>query len=173
MGVLAIAAHLFILYFGTRADITPPVALAAYAGAGIAKSNPMKTGVTAFQLGLAGYIIPFMFVFNIGLVLHGTPLNIVLAIFVAMVGIMSLASAVQNCLFIRTNPLERLLLFVVPIVCVFPIGMKTLIILPLLGGILASQWLRRRRLSGRDSLKRVSIEKIRECCSQRTGTECS
>lgn len=154
MGVLAIAAHLFILYFGTRADITPPVALAAYAGAAIAKSNPMKTGVTAFRLGLAGYIIPFMFVFNTGLVLHGTPLNIVLAIFVAVVGIMCLASAVQGCLFIRTNLLERLLLFVIPIVSCFPIGMVTLIILPLLGVVIASQWHRRRRLSRAETLSR-------------------
>ena len=152
MGVLAIAAHLFILYFGTRADITPPVALAAYAGAGIAKSNPMKTGVTAFQLGLAGYIIPFMFVFNTGLILKGSPLDIVLAIFVAIVSIMSLASAVQGCLFIRTNLLERLLLFVIPIVGIFPIGMPTLIILPLSGGVLASQWLRRSRLSQAETL---------------------
>ena len=64
MGVLPMAAHLFILYFGTRADITPPVALAAYAAAGIARSDPWKTGVAAFQLGIAGFIVPFMFVYG-------------------------------------------------------------------------------------------------------------
>ena len=147
MGVLPIAAHLFILYFGTRADITPPVALAAYAGAGIARSDPMKTGVTAFLLGLAGYVIPFMFVYNTGLVLHGTPFNIILAIFVAIVGIMCLASAVQGCLLTRTKPLERLLLFVIPVICCFPVGLITLSLIPLLGVVLAPQWLRRRKLS--------------------------
>ncbi len=146
MGVIAIAAHLFILYFGTRADVTPPVALAAYAGAGIAKSNPMKTGVTAFLLGLAGYIIPFMFIFNNGLILKGSPLDIVLSIFVAAIGVICLASAVQNYLFIRLTIFERILLFAVPIISCFPIGIKTLIILPLLGIVLTSQWLRRRAL---------------------------
>lgn len=152
LGVSAIAAHLFILYWGTRADITPPVALAAYAGAGIARSNPMRTGITAFQLGLAGYIIPFMFVFNTGLLLKGSPFSIVLAVLVALVGVTCLAAAVQNYLLIRTTLLERLLLFTIPVICCFPIGMKTLVILPLLGVVLTSQKLRQRKGSSKASL---------------------
>lgn len=144
MGVLPIAAHLFVLYFGTRADITPPVALAAYAAAGIARSNPMKTGVTAFLLGLAGYIIPYMFVFNPGIVLQGSLLDILPSVLVAIIAVICLASAVQNCLIIKSNPLERLLLFVIPVICCFPMGMVTLSIIPLLGIVLTSQWLRRR-----------------------------
>lgn len=144
LGILAIAAHLFILYWGTRADITPPVCVAAYAAAGIAKANPMKTGISAFRLGLAGYIIPFMFVFNTGLLLKGSPGDIVLAILVAIVGVTSLASAVQNHLFIQTTMFERILLFAIPLISITPIGMQTLVILPLLGVVLISQKNRQR-----------------------------
>lgn len=145
LGVLAISAHLFILYWGTRADITPPVALAAYAGAGIAKANPMKTGITAFKLGLAGYIIPFMFVFNIGLLLKGSPFSITLTVLISLIGVACLAAAVQNYLLIRTTLLERLLLFAIPAICCFPIGMKTLLIIPLSGVILTSQKFRQKK----------------------------
>ena len=64
MGVLPIAGHLFILYFGVISNITPPFALAAYAGAGIARSDPFRTGFLAFRLGVPGFILPFMFVYS-------------------------------------------------------------------------------------------------------------
>ncbi|HIU17792.1 MAG TPA: TRAP transporter permease [Candidatus Avidesulfovibrio excrementigallinarum] len=64
LGVPPIAAYMFVFYFGIAADLTPPVALAAYAGAGIAGSDPMKTGGTAFKLALAGLLIPYIYVFN-------------------------------------------------------------------------------------------------------------
>ena len=62
MGVPAIAAHFFVFYYGIVADITPPVALAAYAGAAIAKGKPMKTGVTATRLAIGAFIIPFVII---------------------------------------------------------------------------------------------------------------
>ncbi len=64
LGVPPMAAYMFVFYFGIAADLTPPVALAAYAGAGIAGSDPMKTGVTAFKLALAGFIVPYVYVYN-------------------------------------------------------------------------------------------------------------
>ena len=64
MGFPLVAAHFFVFYFGIVADITPPVALAAYAGAAIAKSNPMKTGVTATKLAIAAFIVPYIFAYN-------------------------------------------------------------------------------------------------------------
>ena len=64
LGFPDVAAHFFVFYFGIVADITPPVALAAYAGAAIAKSNPMKTGVTATKLAIAAFIVPYIFAFN-------------------------------------------------------------------------------------------------------------
>ncbi len=71
LGVAPMAAYMFVLYFGIAADLSPPVALAAYAGAGIAGSDPMKTGGTAIKLALAGFLVPYIYVFNPMLVLVG------------------------------------------------------------------------------------------------------
>jgi len=126
MGVVPIAAHLFIFYFGTRADITPPVALAAYAGAGIAGSSPMRTGVTAFQLGIAGYIIPFMFVYApVLLILPGGGfLHILIAVVTALLGVYCLAASVQNCLAVQTTWPERVSLLLVALLLIKP-GLRT------------------------------------------------
>ena len=146
MGIYPMAAHLFIFYWAVMADITPPVALAAYAGAGIAKANPWKTGLTAFQLGLAGYIIPFIFVFNTGLILRGSFLDIALTILMTLAAVISLAAAIQNWLLVRATLFERLLLFAVPILCIPEIGIHTLIIPLILGIVVVMQWIRRRSL---------------------------
>ncbi len=69
LGVAPMAAYMFVLYFGIAADLSPPVALAAYAGAGIAGDDPMKTGATAIKLALAGFLVPYVYVFNPMLVL--------------------------------------------------------------------------------------------------------
>jgi TRAP transporter 4TM/12TM fusion protein len=88
LGVAPIAAYMFVLYFGIAADLSPPVALAAYAGAGIAGSEPMKTGVTAVKLALAGFLVPYIYVMNPMLVLVDvTPVPFVLAIATAMMGV--------------------------------------------------------------------------------------
>lgn len=111
MGVLAISAHLFVLYFGTRADITPPVALAAYAASGIARSDPWKTGVNAFQLGIAGFIVPYMFIYAPQLLCIGKWNQIILPAVTAIIGVVCLAAAVQRCLLVRTLWYETLFLF--------------------------------------------------------------
>jgi TRAP transporter 4TM/12TM fusion protein len=145
LGVVAIAAHLFIFYFGTRADITPPVALAAYAGAGIAGSNPMKTGVTAFQLGIAGYIVPFMFIYGPELLIIGSVPKIVFATLTATFGVYCLAAGVQNCLFIRTTFYERILLLITSFLLIKP-GLTTdLVGLALFGVVYLSQGMRRKK----------------------------
>ena len=72
LGVPKLAAHLFVFYFGIIADLTPPVALAAYAGAGIAKADPFWTGVTATKLAIGAFIVPYIFVYNPAMVLIGT-----------------------------------------------------------------------------------------------------
>ena len=122
LGVVPIAAHLFIFYFGTRADITPPVALAAYAGAGIAGSNPMKTGYSAFKLGIAGYIIPYMFVYGSELLIIPSPSiwRIITATTTAIIGIYSLAAGAQNCMFIKAVLHERLMMFATALLLIKP-----------------------------------------------------
>lgn len=91
------------------ADITPPVALAAYAGAGLAGANAMKTGWTAVQIGLAAFIVPFMFAYSPCLVLIGSVGEIVLASITATVGVISLAAAIQGWLLTRAALWERLI----------------------------------------------------------------
>jgi len=146
-GVVAIAAHMFIFYYATRADVTPPVALAAYAGAGIAGANPSKTGYAAFWLGMAGYIIPFMFVYGPELMLFGRPVNIFWATLTATIGIIFLAAAVQRCMYQKTRWYEMLLFFAAALLLIKP-GLITDILGFALGGLaLASQRLRRNRRS--------------------------
>lgn len=94
LGVPPMAAYMFVFYFGISADLTPPVALAAYAGAGIAKSDPMHTGVTAFKLALAGFLVPFIYVFNPMLLFIGAePLPMIQAIATALLGVFLLATS--------------------------------------------------------------------------------
>jgi len=146
MGVLAMSAHLFILYFGTRADITPPVALAAYAGAGVAGSNPWKTGLSAFQLGIAGFIIPFMFIYSPELILVGSPLRIILATATAAFGIVCLAAGVQKCLMIQATWYEAALLIVIALLLIKP-GIPTDAAgIGLFAIVFALQWIRKKRL---------------------------
>jgi TRAP transporter 4TM/12TM fusion protein len=90
-----IAAYMFVFFFGIAADLTPPVALAAYAGAGIAKSEPMLTGVTAFKLALAGFIIPYIYVYNpMLLFVNASFWPMAQAIATAVLGIFLLAASV-------------------------------------------------------------------------------
>ncbi|MFH1080194.1 MAG: TRAP transporter permease [Pseudomonadota bacterium] len=144
MGVQPMAAHLFILYFGTRADITPPVALAAYAGAGIARSDPWKTGVAAFQLGIAGFIVPFMFVYAPELLFIGSLWKILTALLTASFGIYCLAAAVQRCFLIKTSWYEAALLLVAALLLIKP-GLQTdLIGAALFLCVFLLQWFRRK-----------------------------
>ena len=94
LGVPPMAAYMFVLYFGIAADLSPPVALAAYAGAGIAGAEPMRTGITAVKLALAGFIVPFIYVYNPMLVLVDfKPFPFILAIVTAVLGVFLLGMA--------------------------------------------------------------------------------
>ncbi|HPZ76840.1 MAG TPA: TRAP transporter fused permease subunit, partial [Thermosynergistes sp.] len=111
-GVPPIAAHMFILYYGIIADLTPPVALAAYAGAGIAGANPMKTGWTALKLALAGFLIPYIFAYDPVLLLIGaTPLKIIGASATAIIGVFALGFAASGYWLRNMALWERVILF--------------------------------------------------------------
>jgi len=121
MGISMQAAHLFCLYFGVLADVTPPVALATYAAAGIARSDPLKTGFTALATAAAGFVVPFMFVYNPYLMLQGgSMVDTVIGTVTALIGIVGLAAAVQGFLVKDLNPAERLALFLVPFLIIWP-----------------------------------------------------
>ena len=113
MGVPSIAAHLFIFYYGIISAITPPVAIAAYAGASIAKENPIKVGVTACRLGIAAYILPFMFIYSPALVLQGTGVEIAQCVFTAILGCAALAAGSEGYLYGvgKLAPVSRVLCF--------------------------------------------------------------
>ena len=99
MGIEPLTAHFFIFYYAVMSAITPPVALAAYAGAAIAQSDPMRTSVEAFKIGLAAFVVPFMFFYSSSLLMQGAPLEILHVFITAALGIYLLASAVQGWLF--------------------------------------------------------------------------
>ncbi|MEM7737921.1 MAG: TRAP transporter permease [Deinococcota bacterium] len=99
LGISPLVAHMFIFYYAVVSAITPPVALAAYSTAGIANTDPLKTALASFRLGLAAYLIPFMFFYNPALLLESSPLNIVGAVVIASVGVYLLASSLQAWLF--------------------------------------------------------------------------
>ncbi|MCH8551167.1 MAG: TRAP transporter permease [Natronospirillum sp.] len=112
MGIDPLTAHFFIFYFAVMSAITPPVALAAFAGAGIAQSDPMKTSVESFKIGLAAFVVPFMFFYNSALLMQGTPLEIIHVVLTAALGIFLLASAVQAWFFGSIGVILRLILLV-------------------------------------------------------------
>ncbi|TVR70407.1 MAG: TRAP transporter permease [Spirochaetaceae bacterium] len=143
LGVPLIAAHLFILYFGVIADVTPPVALAAYAGAGIAGGESFKTGVQALKLASAGFLIPFIFAISPELLLVDvTAVQAIGAIVTACVGVIAFASAVQDWFLSKTKIWERLLFLVGALLLINPnpvmdlIGMG-LVIIPVITQYLA------------------------------------
>ena len=118
--VPVIAAHMFVFFFGILADITPPVCLAAYAGAGIAGANPMKTGVTAVRLAIAAFLIPFVFVLEPSLLLQGTITELIPALATLVLGMMVIAAGLAGYFFGRTSALERALLLIGGVLMVYP-----------------------------------------------------
>ena len=128
LGVPALAAHMFTFYFGIIADITPPVALAAYAGSAIAKSNPFKTGVQATKLAIAAFIIPYIFAFSPSLLMiNTTPLQIVQIVITSLVGMISLGAAMEGFFLTLTDRIDRMLFFVGGLLLIFPEGRTDLI----------------------------------------------
>ena len=121
MGVPVLAAHFFVFYFGIVADITPPVALAAYAGSAIAKSKPMKTAFTASKLAIAAFIIPYMFCYNPAMLMIDTGFAAVLVIAVtAFTGLFSVSAALEGYCFSEMNPVIRLVLAAGGLMMIYP-----------------------------------------------------
>lgn len=111
MGVLPISAHLFIFYFGMMSMVTPPVALTAYAAAGLAQADPMKSSIMAWKLSLAGYIVPYVFVYGPSMNWIGSPVAIVWTATTGIISVVCLAGAIIGHFIVKLSILERLLLF--------------------------------------------------------------
>ncbi|MGJ9459737.1 TRAP transporter permease [Oceanobacillus sp. CF4.6] len=110
LGVTTMAAHLFIVYFSIFSAITPPVAVAAYAAAGIADANPNRVGMEALKLGIVGFVVPFMFVLDPALLMDGTVVEVLLAFLTATIGVIALGAGAIGWLRTRTTIPERILL---------------------------------------------------------------
>lgn len=121
MGVPMLAAHMFVFYFGIIADITPPVALAAYAGSGISGGNPLKTGINASKLAIAAFIIPYIFVLSpVILMIDATPFTFISATLTAVIGMVALSSALIGYLAADCKPLERIALIAGGLLMIIP-----------------------------------------------------
>ena len=121
MNVPAMAAHFFVFYFGIVADITPPVALAAYAGSAIAKSNPMKTAFNASKLAIAAFIVPFIFCFSPAMLLIGTTApEVIQIVATSFIGIFAVAAALEGYCFAKIPLLMRFLLAAGGLMLIYP-----------------------------------------------------
>ena len=120
LGVNTLSAHMFAMYFACLSMISPPVALAAYAAAGIAQTGPWRVCFTAMRLGIVAYMIPFMFAYNPALLLVGPVGEVVQACVTSLIGVVALSGATIGFFFGRMNPIERILMGGAGIALVFP-----------------------------------------------------
>jgi TRAP transporter 4TM/12TM fusion protein len=126
--VPVLAAHMFAFYFGIVADVTPPVALAAYAGAGISGGNPMKTGVNAAKLAIAGFIVPYIFVLAPELLMiNATVTTVVMSMITAICGMWGVSVSMIGFCTTLLNPIQRLLFFIGGILLIDPGTMTDII----------------------------------------------
>ena len=148
LGVPPMAAYMFVFYFGIAADLTPPVALAAYAGAGIAGSDPMKTGVTSFKLALAGFLVPYIYVYNpMLLFIDVEPFYMAQAICTALIGVFLLAMFTIGYFKAHLAWYMRVLAFVGAICLLIPGTMSDLFGLAVLGVIYVMQSAKAKKLA--------------------------
>lgn len=151
MGVQPMAAHLFVLYFGVVSFVTPPVALAAYAGAAIANADAMKTGWTALKLATCMFVLPFMFVYNPELILiNGLTWSIMPIIVTSLIGTTAICMSIQGYIF---TPIKkwwlRLMLFLAGLSLIYPGIVTDLIGLTCFALIVVSDYKFKKRLLGR------------------------
>ena len=148
IGIPRVCAHIFVFYFGIVADITPPVALAAYAGSAIAKAPPMKTAFNATRLAIAAFIVPYIFAFSPVMLFEfeaGTStammvLQVIQICITSLLGIFGVAAALNGFLFRQMNPLFRVLMALGGLGMMIPGTVSDLVGLVVVGGIYAYQY---------------------------------
>ncbi len=160
MGLQPLAAHLFVFYFAIISAITPPVALAAFAAAGIAKDDPMKIGFTAVKLAAGAFIIPFLFAMDSTLLAQGDFISVAWATLTAAIGMMALAGGAIGYLLKPATVWERLL-FIAGSLMMLAVGLATdLIGFVLIGAALAIQLGKGKKKPVTDLKTQPSIEDI-------------
>jgi TRAP transporter 4TM/12TM fusion protein len=140
LGAPDLSAHLFVFYFGIIADITPPVALAAFAAAGVSGGEPIRTGFNSAKLAIAAFIIPYMFVLSPELLMIDTTIPYLLwVIFTAITGMMAIGAAMIGYWFRKVKVIERVLCLAAGLMLIYPEGMTDIFGLILFAIMLALQ----------------------------------
>lgn len=149
LGLPAVAAHFFVFYFGIVADITPPVALAAYAGSAIAKSNPMKTGFNATKLAIAAFVVPYIFAYSPSMLFEGVSgFGPVLMIGVsALLGIFGIAAGLNGHFFCRIPALLRLVLAGAGLCMMIPGALTDVIGLVVMAAVVVYQYTHAKKIN--------------------------
>ena len=148
IGVPKMAAHFFVFYFGIVADITPPVALAAYAGSAIAKSNPMKTGINASKLAIGAFVVPYIFCMNPAMLLIDvTAFKVIQIIVTSLIGIFGVAAAMNGYLFQRLSWPFRIVICVAGLMMMDPTLITDIVGIVLMAFVLTCQFLAARKAS--------------------------
>jgi TRAP-type uncharacterized transport system fused permease subunit len=143
MNVPDVAAHFFVFYFGIVADLTPPVALAAYAGAAIGQASPIKTAFTATKLAIGAFLVPYVFALNPAMLLIDTSAGeIILICITSLVGIFAVSAALEGWIFGHMKWYERIISAVGGILLVDPGILTDAAGLTMVGLVFAAQWLR-------------------------------
>ena len=146
IGVPKMAAHFFVFYFGIVADITPPVALAAYAGSAIAKSNPMKTGINASKLAIGAFVVPYIFCMNPAMLLIDvTAFKVIQIIVTSLIGIFGVAAAMNGFLFQKLSWPARIVICVAGLMMMDPTLITDIVGIVLLAFVLVFQFLAARK----------------------------
>ncbi len=143
MGFPVVAAHFFVFYFGIVADITPPVALAAYAGAAIAKANPMKTGFNATKLAIAAFVVPYIFAYSPAMLFVdvNSMFEVIQIVLSALLGLFGIAASLNGYLFKHLPWLFRIILIGGGLGMMIPGTMSDLVGFVLVGGVVLLQYL--------------------------------
>ena len=152
MGMSAMAANMFVFYFGIVADITPPVALAAYAGSAIAKSRPMRTALNASRLAIAAFLVPYVFALNPAMLFIDTVwYEVVLIAVSSFIGMISISVALEGYLIHEVNPLGRILCAAGGLALLIPGTLSDLAGLVALAIVLAAQIIENKRRKSKAS----------------------
>ena len=146
MGVPAIAAHFFVFYFGIVADLTPPVALAAYAGAAIAQANPMKTALASTKLAIGAFIVPYVFALNPAMLfVDTTAVEVILICITSFVGIFAISASLEGYLFQHMSWYQRVFSAVGGLMLLYPGLVTDTVGLLLVGTMFLLQYLEKRK----------------------------
>ncbi|MBR6680144.1 MAG: TRAP transporter fused permease subunit [Clostridia bacterium] len=151
MGVPAIAAHFFVFYFGIVADLTPPVALASYAGAAIAQSNPMKTAFVSTKLAIAAFIVPYAFALNPVMLFIGVsgPMQVILIVITSLVGIFGVSAALEGYMITHMNPIQRIIAAAGGLLLIDPNGITDIIGISLIAVVILWQIIQKKQIKNK------------------------